>query len=157
MVHTVLAPRQQQFHVVPAIQQPKTDVSTPLRWILKRRAIKEYSHSSRITCDMCAMSLLESREQLYIKAMNNNKKKTVAILPLCPVPCCCTTWYPVPCCCTTFVSCPMLLYYPGVATCCCVLSHVAVLDINNNSKKKKKNVAILPLCPVPCCCTTLVS
>ena len=35
------------------------------------RAVKGYSHSFRITCDMCAVSLLESREQRYIKAMNN--------------------------------------------------------------------------------------
>ena len=33
---------------------------------------KGYSRSFTITCDMCAVSLLESREQRYIKAMNNN-------------------------------------------------------------------------------------
>ena len=42
------------------------------QWILIIRAIKGYSHSFRIACDMCALSLLESREQRYIKAMNNN-------------------------------------------------------------------------------------
>ena len=31
--------------------------------------------TARITCDMCALSLLESREQRYIKAMNNNNKE----------------------------------------------------------------------------------
>ena len=60
------------FHVAPAMQQPKSAISTPLPWILIIRAIKGYSHSYRITCDMCAVSLLESREQRYIKAMNNN-------------------------------------------------------------------------------------
>ena len=68
----------------------------------------------------------------------------VAVLPLCPVPCCCTTlvscpkllYYPcilsvlplcpVPCCCTTLVSC---LYYP------CVPSHVAVLQANGHRRR----------------------
>ena len=47
---------------------------TPFRWILKIRAMKEYSHSFRIACDMNAVSLLESREQRYIKA---TKKKNL--------------------------------------------------------------------------------
>ena len=57
---------------------PGSATSTPLPWILIIRAIKGYSHSFRITCDMCAVSLLESREQRCIKAVNNNnnlKKK----------------------------------------------------------------------------------
>jgi len=41
-------------------------------WILKIRVIKRYSHSFRITCDMCAVSLFESREYRYIKVMGNN-------------------------------------------------------------------------------------
>ena len=69
MVYTELAPRRQQFHVAPAMQQPKSAVSTPLPRILKIRAIKGYNCSFRITYSMCAMSLLESREQSYIKAM----------------------------------------------------------------------------------------
>ena len=36
--------------------------STPLRCILKIRAIKGYSHPFRITCDLSAVSLLSSRE-----------------------------------------------------------------------------------------------
>ena len=72
MVYTELAPRRQQFHVAPAMQQPNSAVSTPFWCILKIRAIKGYSHSFRITCDMSAASLSESREQRYIKAMNNN-------------------------------------------------------------------------------------
>ena len=50
------------FHVAPAMQQSKSATSTPLPWILIICAIKEYSHSFRIICDMCAMSLLESRD-----------------------------------------------------------------------------------------------
>ena len=34
--------------------------------------MKGYSHSISITCDMFAVSLVESREYRYIKAMNNN-------------------------------------------------------------------------------------
>ena len=40
MVYTELAPRRQQFHVAPTMQQPKGVISTPLPWILKIRAIK---------------------------------------------------------------------------------------------------------------------
>ena len=65
-VYTELAPRPQQFHVAPAMQQPNSGVSTPLRWIkqkqTKTHAIKGYSDSFRIACDMSAVSLLESRE-----------------------------------------------------------------------------------------------
>ena len=50
------------FHVAPAMQQPQSATSTPLPRILITCAIKGYSHSFRITCDMCAVSLLESRE-----------------------------------------------------------------------------------------------
>ena len=62
MVYTEHAPRWQQFHMAPAMQKPKSATSTPPPWILIIRAIKGYSHSFRITCDMCAVSLLESRE-----------------------------------------------------------------------------------------------
>ena len=72
MVYTELAPRRQQFHVAPAMQQPQSATSASPPWILIIRAIKGYSHSFTITCDMCVVSLLEIREQRYIKAMNNN-------------------------------------------------------------------------------------
>ena len=63
MVYTELALRRQQFHVAPAMQQPKSGISTPHPWILIICAIKKgYSHSFRITCDMCTVSLLKSRE-----------------------------------------------------------------------------------------------
>ena len=38
----------------------------------KKEKEKGHSHSFRITCDMCAVSLLQSKEERYIKAMNNN-------------------------------------------------------------------------------------
>ena len=60
------------FHVAPAMQQPQSATSTPLPWILIIRAIKVYSYSFRITCDMYAVSLLETREQ-RTEAMNNNR------------------------------------------------------------------------------------
>ena len=56
MVYTELAPRRQQFHVALAMQQANISVNIFLN------AIKEYSHSFRITCDMSAVSLFESRE-----------------------------------------------------------------------------------------------
>ena len=55
-----------------AMQQPQSATSTPRPWILIIRAMKRYSHSFRITCDMCTVSLLENRECRYIKANNNN-------------------------------------------------------------------------------------
>ena len=62
MVYTELAPRRQQFHVAPAMQQPKSTVRTSFRWMLKLRAIKGHSHSFRIRFDKNEVSLLESRE-----------------------------------------------------------------------------------------------
>ena len=50
------------FHVAPAMQQPQSATSTSFPRIPIIRAIKGHSHSFRITCDMCALSLLESRE-----------------------------------------------------------------------------------------------
>ena len=76
MVYTELALRWQQFHVAPAMQQPKSVISTPLQWLLKICTIKGYSHSFRITWDMCTVNLLESREQHYLKAMNKNKRSS---------------------------------------------------------------------------------
>ena len=51
------------FHVAPAMQQPKSATSTPLPWILIIRAIKGYGQSFTITCDMCAVSLLERKNK----------------------------------------------------------------------------------------------
>ena len=61
MVYTELAPRRQQSHVAPAMQQPKSVISTPLPWILKIHPTKR-SHSFGIICDMGTVSLLETRE-----------------------------------------------------------------------------------------------
>ena len=76
MVYTELAPRRQHFTWHQPCNNHRALTSTPLPWILIIRAIKGYSHSLRITCDMCAVSLIESREQRYIKAMNNNNNKS---------------------------------------------------------------------------------
>jgi len=78
MIYTELAQRRQQFHVASARQQPKSAISTPLPWILiigaikrkkekrkkerKKRKKRGHNHSFRITCDMCAVGLLESKE-----------------------------------------------------------------------------------------------
>ena len=63
MVYAELAPRRQQFHVTPVMQQPKNAISTQLSWRLKKiRAMKGHSHLFIIICDMCAVSLFESRE-----------------------------------------------------------------------------------------------
>ena len=61
------------FHVAPAMQETKERYQYT---ILIIRAMKGYSHSFRITCDMCTVSLLESREQRYIKIRYKNKKAT---------------------------------------------------------------------------------
>ena len=75
MVYTEFAPRWQQFHLAPAMQQPKSAISTPLPWILKDTLQKGYAHSeSHVTC---TVSLLKSREQHYIKAINNNNNNNV--------------------------------------------------------------------------------
>ena len=72
VVYTELAPRRQQFYVAPAMQQADSALSAPLWRVFQKRAVKRYSHSFRIRCDMSAVSLLESREQSYRKAINHN-------------------------------------------------------------------------------------
>ena len=72
VVYTEPAPRRQQFCVAPAMQQAVRALSAPLWRVFQKRAIKGYSHSFRITCDMSAVSLLESREQRYRKAIYHN-------------------------------------------------------------------------------------
>ena len=41
MVYTELAPRRQQFQVAPAVQEPKSAISTPLPWIFKTKTRRE--------------------------------------------------------------------------------------------------------------------
>ena len=48
-------------------------VITPLRWIFKKRAIKKKKLFTHVESHASAVSLLESREWRYIKAINNNK------------------------------------------------------------------------------------
>ena len=70
MVYTELAPRRQHF----TWHQPcNNHRALPVHHF---RAIKGYSHSFTITCDMCAVSLLESREQRY----NNNNNRIITII-----------------------------------------------------------------------------
>ena len=90
MVYTKHAPRRQQFHVARAMQQPQNAISTPLpSWIIKKERKKKkekkeyalrkgYSHSFGITYAKCAVSLLDSREQRYIKAMTITTTTTAA-------------------------------------------------------------------------------
>ena len=78
MVYTEPAPKRQQFHVTPVMQQPNSAVTRPLRQILnKTRYEKEKycSYSFRTTCDLTAVSRLDNREQRYIKAINKKAKK----------------------------------------------------------------------------------
>ena len=86
-VSTELAPRRQQFQLAPVTQQASTTVSTPLWWMLKICAQRGYSHSFRITCDTSAVSLFMSREQRWIKAINNNSNLRSGrdVFPLWPV------------------------------------------------------------------------
>ena len=76
MVYTERAPRRQQLPAAPAMQQPNGAVSTPLGWILKKRAMKGYSNSLRIPRDKSAVGPLESGEQCYVEATNN-------VMPTC--------------------------------------------------------------------------
>ena len=69
MMYTERAPRRQQIHVrgtspVTTKRRCKYTASVDIR------AVTGYSRSFRIVCDNSAMSLLEQREQRYIKAMN---------------------------------------------------------------------------------------
>ena len=70
--HNTLLPWEKNAHIdtVQSPQQPNSAVSTPPRWIFIKRANKGDSRSSRITCNKNTVSLLESREQSYIKAVN---------------------------------------------------------------------------------------
>ena len=87
MVYTDLAPRQQQFHMAPATSRPNSAVGNSLLLTLKNVQLQRQkekkekrrrcSHSFRITCDISAVCLLESREQRYIKAINNNNNNKV--------------------------------------------------------------------------------
>ena len=73
MVYTELAPKRQHFMWHQPCNNHRALPVHHFREILIIRAIKGCSHSFRITCDMCAVSLLESRGCRYVKAMNNNK------------------------------------------------------------------------------------
>ena len=65
MVYTELAPRRQQFHVAPAMPELKVHLSEYSKTRYKKLVTFVELHAS-------AVSLLESREQRYIKAISNN-------------------------------------------------------------------------------------
>ena len=65
MVYPELAPKTAAFHVAPAMQHPKSAISTPLPWILIIRTIKGYSHSFRIT-SQCAQWVCSRAENSAI-------------------------------------------------------------------------------------------
>jgi len=50
-VFTELAPRRQQLHVAPAMQQPNSAVSTPFRWIPKENKKRIFKKVRRIIDD----------------------------------------------------------------------------------------------------------
>ena len=72
MVYTVLATRRQQFHVVPAVQQPNSTLSTPLQWILKYTLLKDTVTHSGLHVTWVQWVCSRAEKSLYIKAMNNN-------------------------------------------------------------------------------------
>ena len=71
MVYTELAQKWQYFYVAPAMQQPKSAISTPLPCILKICAIKGWSLIQNHMRHVHSESAREQRIAL-IKAMNNN-------------------------------------------------------------------------------------
>ena len=69
--------------MAPAMQEPKSTISTPFLWILIIHTIKGYSHSeSHAICVQRVCSRADN-SATYIKAMNNNdslKKKYIYIM-----------------------------------------------------------------------------
>ena len=74
MVYTEHAPRRQQFHVAPAMQQPNRAVSIPFPWIKiapSKKKKKIYSHSLKVAYDYSSIGA--ARKQiivLYIETIN---------------------------------------------------------------------------------------
>ena len=48
---------------------------------IPKRAVRDYSHSFRITCDNSAVSLLTSDEQRYVKVTNNDNSSCEPVWP----------------------------------------------------------------------------
>ena len=68
MVYTECVLRWQQFLVAPAIQQPNSAVSTPLRWVLKKtkkHVLCKANHSFKLVYDYSIVGLLKQRIALY--------------------------------------------------------------------------------------------
>ena len=59
MVYAELAPRRQQFHAAPAMQQPNSALNTPLPWTFKNKLYKNdtvthsESHAAYAQCACC--------------------------------------------------------------------------------------------------------
>ena len=64
-MYTESVPRWQQFHMAPALQQPKSTVSTPLGWILKTCSKKLRSLIQNHTRQECSESAREQRTALH--------------------------------------------------------------------------------------------
>ena len=91
IVYTQLAPRQQLFHVAPAMQQPNTAVTTSVA--VQKRAVERYSHLLKVaqlleirrrvqhySCHCEALGALEMRRSTTVDI---NKLKTVCCVASC--------------------------------------------------------------------------
>ena len=65
------------FHVAPAMQHPKECCQYTTSVDINNTHYKKFQALIQNHMSMCAVSLLESREQCYIKAMNNNNNNEV--------------------------------------------------------------------------------
>ena len=88
MVYTERAPRRQQFHVVPFMQQEASAVCTPHRWIFKNRAIKSLLSSF--------LSLVFSSSSSSVLPLSLSLSPSLSRLPLLFSSCCSWTLYSQP-------------------------------------------------------------
>ena len=70
-----MANGQAQRHVKAEILNVRNSGTTHVMWDIKKSAVKGYSYSFTTAFDMSAVSLLESREERYIKAITNGQSK----------------------------------------------------------------------------------
>ena len=73
MVYTERA----EMAAVSCVTSHASDVSTPLRWIFKKHAIKKEKLFTHVESHASTEILLESGEWRYIKAINNNKRAKI--------------------------------------------------------------------------------
>ena len=72
MVYTERAPRQQQFYVAPALQQPNSAVGAPLVWISKQTRHKRPQSIIQNHMQHEHSESLENGEQRYTKAISKD-------------------------------------------------------------------------------------